>query len=375
MFLPLFTLAMSLMALVVWLRLVLPLPVGGRAKSLLGLALLLAANRVTLLRQLDVTGPDALLLATAWLHGAVILLFLLVLVVDLAGLLSRRLRMTPVRRAVVLGAAGLVLGAVGVQQAVRVPPVREVPLAVRYLPKGLEGLRVTVLADMHIGPLFREPWVRQVVERTLAARPDLILLPGDVLDAPARSLARDMAPLALLKAPLGVFVSPGNHEVIHGVDRSLRALEGLGLTVLSNAHRLVEARGERLAVLGLADRSGPARRGGDAPDLGKALNGTPDKDAHLLRLLLAHQPRDAAEAAAAGVDVQVSGHTHGGQVLPFRPLSARVNGYVGGGYRVGDMALYVANGVGLWAGIPLRLGVPSEIVVLRLTRDVQAADG
>ncbi|MGE4297801.1 MAG: metallophosphoesterase [Desulfovibrionaceae bacterium] len=367
MFLQLFTVVMTLVALYVCGRLVLPLPyaLGWR---LLGCAgVLLAANRITIVRLFDVRLSDAALLVTSWIQASVLVLFMLCLAADVVSLVLR-LSVPPVARAAVLGAAALLLGVYGVAQAVRVPPVRETPVVLRGLPPELDGMRIAVLADLHVGPLFRRPWVERVVDATLAAKPDLIVLPGDVVDGPLDSLAADMAPLARLRAPLGVFVSPGNHEYIYGVEERLRSFAVLGMTVLYNGHAVVDAGGATLVVAGLADRAG-GHRPGKAPDMDAALAGAPEPGAAAFRLLLAHHPAVAAEAAAHGVGLQISGHTHGGQLLPMRPLSAWLNGgYVGGWYEVGGMALLVANGAGLWSGTPVRLGVPSAIDVVRLVR-------
>jgi hypothetical protein len=247
----------------------------------------------------------------------------------------------------------------------RAPPVREIALAVPGLAPALEDLRIAVLSDIHIGPLFRRRWVNKVVDRTMAAKPDLIVMPGDIVDSPESLLARDVAPLARLDAPHGVFVSPGNHEYIYGVEGWLKAYARMGMRVLYNAHAAIRVGGEIITIAGIADPVG-AIRPGKTPDLKAALAGAPKEDA--FRLLLAHRPNDAAEAEAMGVDLQVSGHTHGGQVWLFRRMTAAANGgYAGGWYDVGKMRLLVSNGVGLWAGMPLRLGVNNQIWLVRLT--------
>jgi uncharacterized protein len=364
MFVPLFTASMSGVALYVYIRLILPLPLPIWARILLGIAVVVIANRVVLVRTFEIAVSDRMLLLGSWLHAGVLLMGLLSLFTDIVLLIFRP-ELPDTWRALGLAGLGLLISAYGIRQALRAPPVREVAMAVEGLAPALENLRIAVLSDIHIGPLFRRRWVNKVVDRTLAAKPDLIAMPGDIVDSPEALLARDVEPLSRLDAPHGVFVSPGNHEYIYGVEGWLNAYARMGMRVLYNAHATIRVRGEIVTVAGVADPVG-AIRPGKTPDLKAALAGAPKQDA--FRLLLAHRPNDAAAAAAMGVNLQVSGHTHGGQVWLFRRLTAAANGgYAGGWYDVGKMRLLVSNGVGLWAGMPLRLGVGNQIWIVRLT--------
>lgn len=371
MFIPIFTAVMSSLALYVCLRLIMPLPIGLGKRLLVCAAVVLVANRFIVQRQFGLVLPDGVFLVVAWLHAAVVLAFALALATDIAGLILRiaGVRLPSLGRCVVLCAASLVFSAVGVHQAVRVPPVVEITLKVPHLPPALEGFRIAHLADLHIGPLFRRDWVEQVVDRTLAAQPDMIALSGDVIDAPLAAIRDDIEPLSRLAAPHGVHVVAGNHEYIHGVDIWLGVFERLGMNVLYNSHTILDLDGAHLTVAGLADRSGLGRLQGEASDLDKALEGAPHKDTGGFRLLLSHQPHDAGAAPPYDVDLKLSGHTHGGQLLPFQLVSSRFNGgYVSGFYTIETMRLHVSNGTGLWAGFPVRLGVPSEITLITLSR-------
>lgn len=371
MFIPIFTAVMSILALYVCLRLIMPLPVGLGKRLLVCAAVVLVANRFIVQRQFGLVLPDTAFLVVAWLHAAIVLAFALALVTDILGLILRiaGVRLPSLARCVALAAASLVLSAVGVHQATRLPPVVEVTLRIPGLPPALEGFTIAHLADLHIGPLFRREWVDQVVDRTLAARPDLIALSGDVIDAPPAVVRGDIEPLARLAAPYGVHVVAGNHEYIHGVDLWLEIFERLGLNVLYNRHTVIDVDDARMTVAGLADRFGLGSWQGEAPDLDKAFDGAPRKDADGFRLLLAHQPYDAKDAPIHDIDLQLSGHTHGGQILPLQSISARFHGgYVSGYYTVETMRLHVSNGTGLWAGFPVRLGVPSEITLITLSR-------
>lgn len=288
------------------------------------------------------------------------------------------------RVGLLLGMA-LLLSTVSIVQGVRVPPVQRVEIAVDHLPRALWGFRIVQLSDMHISPLFRQDWARAVVERANALRPDLIVLTGDMIDGSTLDRAADVAPLADLHARYGVFACVGNHEYYAGLEPWVAAFESLGVHVLMNSHALVEVRGgeggqeEATLVLGgVTDLSGTRRKGGEDPDVAKAFGGAPAPGATpgtpSWRLLLAHQPVVAEQAAGQSVGLQLSGHTHGGQIFPVSQLVARFNsGYAAGMYAVDGMSLYVSRGVGLWGGFPLRLDSPSEITEIILRPRV--ADG
>jgi predicted MPP superfamily phosphohydrolase len=306
--------------------------------------------------------PRGVVLALNWAFGAVLLLAVLQILVDLGALTAALLRWSPVAvpDGVRLGAAGLAAGlaALGVASAVRVPPVRDVAVAIPGLPPAFEGYRLLQLTDLHLSRLFPSPWARAVVERANGANADLIVVTGDFIDGSVAMRRDDVAPLRDLRAPDGVFAIPGNHEYFFDYPAWMRHLAGLGLTLLPNAHAVL-ARGEaRLVLAGVTDSSAPAA-GEAGPDLAAALDGAPPGAPVVL---LDHQPRAAKRAAARGVALQLSGHTHGGMILGLDRLVARGNnGFVSGRYDVAGMILYVGNGTGIWPGFALRLGRPSEM--------------
>ncbi len=283
---------------------------------------------------------------------------------------------------VLLGLAGL-LSAWGVLNGLRAPEVREQVLSVPNLPPELDGLRVAVLADIHATPINNTRHVQTVVDRTNAAKPDLIVLPGDMADGDATLGASHLAPLRQLRAPFGVWAAPGNHEYYSGYAAWAKVFHEMDLTYLENQSRIVNIRGKRVAISGVGDPAyGRLSRHNQNPELAEGL--PPDVDAVVqqatgadFHLLLAHQPKQARANAAKGVapqtgkavDLQISGHTHGGHVRGMDQwLVAPANdGFVRGAYRVGPMQLFVSSGAGLWAGFPIRLGVPSaiELLVLR----------
>lgn len=352
------------------LRLIVPLPLHRATRIGLGLALLLVCQHHMIQRWVFGTMfspeiPRIFIIALGWLYCSFLLVLLLQLLADLALLaawalrrgraIDRRLGLR-LRYAVV--ACGALLSALGVNQAIQVPEVRRVELAIRDLPTGLDGFRMVQLTDLHISRLMHEDWVREVVERSNALRPDLVVITGDLIDGSPQARERDVRSLALLAARHGVIASLGNHEYYFGAERWTRVFEGLGMRVLANRHAVIDHAGARLTVAGVTDRVAP-RFGMEGPDTRRALLDAP---AGAPVVLLSHQPIGVAANADMGIDLQLSGHTHGGMIRGVDQVVKRANGgYVSGAYRIGAMQLYVSNGTGLWNGFPIRLGVPAEI--------------
>jgi predicted MPP superfamily phosphohydrolase len=274
----------------------------------------------------------------------------------------------PVRSRVV---AATVLGVVavllsyGLVEARRVPRVREREIGLDRLGSGLDGLRVVVLADTHFGPIERSRWSARVVEVVNGLRPDVVVHAGDLADGSVAAREHQVRPLGDVRAPLGRFWILGNHEHFSGAAPWVEHMRGLGWHPLVNAHRVLERGGDRLVLAGIDDPTGAGRAPADGPDLPAALAGA---DPALPVLLLAHQPRQVTDAVVAGVDLQVSGHTHGGQIWPFHLLVRIEQPVLAGLSRHGARTqLYTSRGTGFW-GPPLRVFAPSEITVLTLRR-------
>jgi len=252
-------------------------------------------------------------------------------------------------------AGAVLLTIVGLVQARR-PRVVRVTIPIEDLPADLAGLRIVQISDLHVGPTIRRRFVEWVVDATNALAPDLVAVTGDVADGFVPELREHVAPLARLRAPLGRFFVTGNHEYYWDPRGWTRELERLGLSVLSNEHRLLVRGNGRLLLAGVTDLSA-------GPDPVAAVAGAPDSD---VRVLLAHQPRSAYAARDAGFHLQLSGHTHGGQFFPFNLLVRLFQPFVSGLHRLEAMWLYVSRGTGYW-GPPLRLGAPPEITLIELT--------
>jgi predicted MPP superfamily phosphohydrolase len=264
--------------------------------------------------------------------------------------------------------AAMLFSALGVYQATRVPPLKDVEIAIPGLPPQFDGYRLLQLTDLHISRLFPRAWTQALVERSNALGVDLIVVTGDLIDGSFDVRCADVEPLRGLHARDGVWVIPGNHEYFFGYKAWMRHYTSLGMRVLSNDHTVLTRDGGSLVLAGVTDLSAPGTRH-PAPDLPTALADAPS-DVPIV--LLDHQPRNAAQAVARGVALQLSGHTHGGMILGLDRLVARANnGFVSGRYAVGGMTLYVKTGTALWPGFALRLGRPSELTRITLRRAAQ----
>lgn len=364
---PIFNIVFAVPALVVLTRWLWPLPLPLLAKIPIAV-LMLAASQFHLWSRLSSGSvfapefPRPVVILFNWAFGMLLLLALLQLALDLGTLVAMLAHGEAIRDADAFRYAVAVLAAmlagIGVANALRVPPVKNVTVAIRDLPSSFDGYRVVQLTDLHVSRLFTSEWAQAVVDRTNASGADLIVVTGDFIDGSVEMRRHDVAPLQRLRAPDGVYAIPGNHEYFFDYGAWMRHLSDLGFRMLPNAHAVVERGGDRLIVAGVTDLSAPGV-GEAGPDLALALRGVP-ADAPII--LLDHQPRHAHDAAARGVALQLSGHTHGGMIRGLDRLVARGNaGFVSGRYVVGGMTLYVSNGTGLWPGFALRLGVPSEI--------------
>jgi len=374
----------------IWTRLVRDTAVGEPWRRLLTIGIVAAAVAVPtsffLMRARAGALTDGFVFgAMLWMGLAFFLLSTLV-VVDIlrlassgVGALTDWLRHSPetpanperrllVARAV---AGGAVLAAGGaaafsVSSALGDPQIHEVPVRLARLPRQLSGLSIAQITDLHIGRTIGEAEVRRVVAATNALRPDIIALTGDFVDGSVRTLEAAVAPLTALSARFGVYFVTGNHEYYSGASAWVEHLRKLGVRVLRNERVVIGDRGASIDLAGIDDWRSAGMVPGHGPDLAAAIAGR-DPDRSLV--LLAHQPRGVEAAAQAGVELQVSGHTHGGQIFPFTLATALVYPYLHGLYQVADgngSQIFVSRGTGFW-GPPMRLGSPPEIAHIVLT--------
>ena len=294
----------------------------------------------TLLRDL-LLAPAVLLLPSARVPGVLtasaVLVAILAVSITLIGLLNARRR------------AGIV----------------NVDIPIADLPAALQGFTIAQISDVHVGPTIKRPYVDAIVDAVNGLKADLIAVTGDVVDGSVHDLSRHTAPLARLSAKHGAYFVTGNHEYYSGEPAWTAEFKRLGMRVLMNEHVVLNHEGERLVLAGVADYSAhhfdPAQRS----DPAAAMKNAPADAA--ARILLAHQPRSAPAASAAGFDLQLSGHTHGGQFWPWNLFVRFQQPFTAGLHRLNDLWVYISRGTGYW-GPPKRFGSPSEITHLRLVR-------
>jgi predicted MPP superfamily phosphohydrolase len=249
--------------------------------------------------------------------------------------------------------------------------VKRVEVPLPKLPAALDGTTIVQLSDVHIGPTIGKRFIERVVGKVNALEPDVIVITGDLVDGSVERLAPAAAPLAELRSRYGVFFVTGNHEYYSGADAWCAHLTKLGLKVLRNERVAIGTAGQSFDLAGVDDYSAHFFGGGHGADIERALAG---RDRSHEVVLLAHQPRAVVEAERAGVGLQLSGHTHGGQIWPFNYLVRLQQPVTSGLVRFGRSLIYVSNGTGYW-GPPMRLGSPAEItqLVLRAGAATQAA--
>jgi hypothetical protein len=276
---------------------------------------------------------------------------------------SRRLFIRGALNWGVLAAAG-VAGAWGIRNARRRPTVVEVDVPIDDLHPALEGYRIAQVSDLHVGPTIGADFAQTVVDAVNGLAPDMVALTGDLVDGSVEHLSEGVAPLGSLKATDGVFFVTGNHEYYSGVRTWCEKMAELGANVLLNQHRMIERGDGKLLIAGVTDLSAGRMIPSHASDPAVALAGAPDHD---VRILLAHQPNSCRAAEAHGFDLQLSGHTHGGQMFPWNLFVGLAHVFDRGLHRFGRGWVYVNTGTGYW-GPPMRVGVQSEITLLRLVR-------
>ena len=247
--------------------------------------------------------------------------------------------------------------------------VKRIEVKLDNLPAKLDGFTIAQLTDLHLTPIHGGDWLASVVRMTNELKPDLVAITGDLADGTVAQLGKDVESLKELKAPHGVFFVTGNHEYYTGLLDWLAEARRLGMRVLTNQHVIVEHGQGRVLIAGVPDFNGESIVKSHHSDPVAAIA---DASPHEVSVLLAHQPRSVDEAARAGFDLQLSGHTHGGQFLPWnhmvrlqQPFTAGLHSVQRGGHR---LWVYVTRGAGYW-GPPLRLGVPAEITLIRLVRE------
>jgi predicted MPP superfamily phosphohydrolase len=309
------------------------------------------------------------MLALGLFSSLLVLTFLrdvLLLVLHLAQALSAAAWLSPrwlARSALAVPVLALALTLLGFFNARRRARVVTVSVPIAALPPELDGFTIAQISDLHVGPTIKRRYIDAIVDAVNALSPDLIAVTGDVVDGSVSELNSHTAPLARLSARHGAFLVTGNHEYYSGANEWIAEFRRLGLNVLLNEHVVLDHDSARMVVAGITDFTAPGFDASHHSDPQRALAGAPLDI--VFKLLLAHQPRSAPAAALAGFSLQLSGHTHGGQFLPWNLFVRLQQPFTAGLDKLGDLWVYTSRGTGYW-GPPKRLGAPSEITWLKL---------
>ncbi len=366
----------------IWTKLVRDAQLAAPYREIVSYLLIALAVLIPLVMASSRALPRAVVAPLAWVvyvwMGLIFFLFFLSLGADalvLGGRLVGKLsgaQPDPERRvllakavAIVVAGGSAILGGIAMNSALGVVAVKRVPVRLTKLPTQLSGYTIVQVSDIHVGPTIGRAFIEQIVASINALKPDLVAITGDLVDGSVAELGHLVEPLRELQAKDGVYCVTGNHEYYSGADEWIQYLGTLGVKVLRNERVTICAGpgGACFDLAGVDDWTAKGFGKGHGANLPRALEG---RDTSRPLVLLAHQPKAAPEAAELGVDLQLSGHTHGGQLVPFNWLVKLEQPYVSGLYALGETQLYVSNGTGYW-GPPMRLGAPAEITRLELS--------
>jgi hypothetical protein len=273
---------------------------------------------------------------------------------------SRRVFLSRVVSGAAVAAAGTA-GAAAVYGALGPVRIERVRVRLPRLPRSMNGTTIVQLTDMHIGPTIGRGFSEDIVRRVNALRPDLVAITGDMVDGSVDDLRRSVEPLADLKSRFGTYFVTGNHEYYSGAEEWIAYLPRMGMRVLENEHVPLDG----IDLAGINDYTARGN-GSSREDLERALRG---RDPSRELVLLSHQPRSARQASLQSVGLQLSGHTHGGQIWPWRYMVYLQQPFVSGLGRYGSTWVYTSCGTGYW-GPPMRLGAPAEITLVTLEAEV-----
>jgi predicted MPP superfamily phosphohydrolase len=301
--------------------------------------------------------------------GFALYLFLFTVISDAGrgiAAIARVLPADPDRRQVLartlaatVGGLATLVGIGGLANVARGFVVRRVPVPLAKLPKSASGYVIVQMSDVHVGPTLGRHFIESIVRQTNALAPDMIVITGDLVDGTVEQLRDQVEPLRGLRAKDGVFFVTGNHEYYSGADEWIAHLRTLGVRVLRNERVAI---GDAFDLAGVDDWSAGRMLEHHGQDIAAALSG---RDPSRAVVLLAHQPKALNEATAHQVDLQLSGHVHGGQMVPFNWLARLDQPLIAGLHRVKDTWVYVSTGTGYW-GPPMRVGSGAELTRIEL---------
>jgi hypothetical protein len=364
---------LALLHLYIGLRVLPPLPVGPVGYVVGGLALLVSCLLMPLAlvarSARDAQWSDRLAwigLTTMGLFSSLLVFTLLRdIVLLIARLFLAAADMAAIERITAIATIAMAVLAtlIGLFNARRRAAVVDVEVPVANLPPELHGFSIAQISDVHVGPTIKHKYVDAIVEAVNGLDADVIAVTGDLVDGSVPQLAAHVAPLSRLRSRHGTYFVTGNHEYYSGAQAWTDEFQRLGMHVLTNEHVVLTHRERQVVVAGVTDYSAHHFDPRHRSDPSVALQGAPASAA--VKILLAHQPRSAAAAAAAGFDLQLSGHTHGGQFWPWNHFVRFQQPFTAGLNRLQDLWVYTSRGTGYW-GPPKRFGAPSEITRIRL---------
>lgn len=364
---------LALLHLYMGLRLLPPLPVGPVGFAIGALALLASCLLMPLAlvarSARDEEWSDRLAwigLTTMGLFSSLVVFTLLRdLVLLIARVFTTAADMAAVERVTAIATIAIAVLAtlIGLFNARRRAAIVDVEVPVANLPPELHGFSIAQISDVHVGPTIKQKYVDAIVEAVNGLDADVIAVTGDVVDGSVQQLAAHVAPLSRLRSRHGTYLVTGNHEYYSGAQAWTKEFQRLGMHVLMNEHVVLTHRERQIVVAGVTDYSAHHYDPKQRSDPSVALQGAPASAA--VKILLAHQPRSAMAAAAAGFDLQLSGHTHGGQFWPWNHFVRFQQPFTSGLNRLQDLWVYTSRGTGYW-GPPKRFGAPSEITRIRL---------
>lgn len=266
---------------------------------------------------------------------------------------------------VAVAASSAGISSYGIRSARKTAALKYVDIPIKGLHEDLEGFVILQLSDIHVGDTIGRRYLERIVKTCRSVDADLIAITGDLVDGDVDELRHDVAPIFELRAPHGVYFVTGNHEYYSGALTWIEHLRAHDIDVLVDEHRVISHGDATLVLGGITDHSAPSIVKRHVSDPRKAFNNAP---ADGTRILLAHQPISYKKTKGLGVELQLSGHTHGGQIWPFTYLVLLQQPFISGLHRVWDSTwLYISRGTGYW-GPPMRVAAPSEITVITLRK-------
>ena len=265
----------------------------------------------------------------------------------------------------IIGISGTATG-FGFYNSRKGPTVIKHDIYLESLPESFENFTIAQISDLHVGPTIKRPYVEDVLNKISQINPDLIALTGDLVDGSVEYIRSDFEPIKDMIANYGTFFVTGNHEYYSGVDQWLDEIDRLGVINLINDQKIISKGDEIISIAGITDYRAHQIKPSHKSNPFEAIKSVPKK---VKKIMLAHQPNSIYDVHKAGVDLQLSGHTHGGQFWPFTYPTKFANAYLAGHYNHDGTQIYVNRGTGYW-GPPLRLGVQSEITLIQLKNNL-----